>query len=200
MREQKHQAIVQAATQVFLKRGYELTSMDDIAQQAGVSKRTVYQHFGNKEQLFQKILLAHWQQVYLNQQPLFSLNKSISANLKHFSQIFLNFLYQPQTIDLFRLLISESPRFPMLAESLLVNGKAPFTQELVRFLERQKQDGHLRIKDPERAAAIFLGQLKEYHFWPMMLGFTHETALPKQDQLIAEAIAIFMKYYLVEEA
>ncbi len=197
MRERKNQAIIAAATQVFLKKGFESASMDEIAAVAEVSKRTVYQHFGNKEQLFQKILVEYWQAVNVNQQSLFNSDQSIAVNLKHFAQIFLDFLYRPQTIDLFRLLITESQRFPSLTQSLLVNGKAPFTQELIRFLDQQKKTGVLRIKDTERAASFFLGQLKEYHFWPMMLGFTQETSIPKRDQLITEAITIFIKYYSI---
>ena len=197
MKERKNQAIIAAATQVFLKKGFESASMDEIAAVAEVSKRTVYQHFGNKEQLFQKILVEYWQAMNVNQQSLFNPDQSIAVNLKHFAQIFLDFLYRPQTIDLFRLLISESQRFPSLTQSLLVNGKAPFTQELIRFLDQQKKKGVLRIKDTERAASFFLGQLKEYHFWPMMLGFTQEMSFPKRDQLITEAITIFIKYYSI---
>ena len=109
-------------------------------------------------------------------------------------------MYQPQTIDLFRLLVSESARFPALAQSLVINDKAPFTQQLTQFLEQQKKAGRLSIKDTERAAAFFMGQLKEYHFWPMMLGFVSTSALPKKDALIAEAVAIFEKFYLTSKS
>lgn len=197
MRARKNSAIINAATQIFLKKGFESASMDEIAAAAGVSKRTVYQHFENKEQLFQQILTLYWQEaIGISKQLLFNSEQSIAMNLKHFARIFLDFLYQPQTIDLFRLLISESVRFPNLAQSLVINGKAPFTQELIIFLDQQKKAGRLFMKDTGRAAAFFIGQLKEYHFWPMMLGFIPESNLPKKDALIAEAVAIFEKFYL----
>ena len=61
MKARKNAAIIAAAAQIFLKKGFESASMDEIASVAGVSKRTVYQHFANKEQLFQQILTEHWQ-------------------------------------------------------------------------------------------------------------------------------------------
>src|SRR5438093_129172 len=54
----KHAAIVQAATALFLRNGYQGTSVDDIAATAAVSKQTVYKNFGDKEQLFAAIILG----------------------------------------------------------------------------------------------------------------------------------------------
>ncbi|MEU0812419.1 TetR/AcrR family transcriptional regulator [Streptomyces sp. NPDC005970] len=54
----KHEAIMEAATAVFMEKGYSGTSMDDIARLAAVSKQTVYKHFADKEKLFAEIVLA----------------------------------------------------------------------------------------------------------------------------------------------
>ena len=59
----KHAAILEAATQVFLAKGYLGTSMEEIATMAGVSKQTVYKHFADKETLFAEIVLATTDQV-----------------------------------------------------------------------------------------------------------------------------------------
>src|SRR5947209_20600245 len=61
--ERKHRAIVEAATMAFLSKGYLGTNMDEIAALAAVSKRTVYQHFVDKERLFTQIVLATTDQV-----------------------------------------------------------------------------------------------------------------------------------------
>src|SRR5437588_46985 len=52
----KRDAILDGAWGVFLKHGYALATMDEIAAAAGVSKRTVYDHFPSKEQLFGAIV------------------------------------------------------------------------------------------------------------------------------------------------
>ncbi len=49
--DKKRQAILVAARELFVQRGYELTSVDAISARAGVSKRTVYDHFGDKERI-----------------------------------------------------------------------------------------------------------------------------------------------------
>ncbi|WP_203417370.1 TetR/AcrR family transcriptional regulator [Jiangella ureilytica] len=54
--DEKHEAIVRAAREVFLSNGYLGTNMDLIASRSGVSKQTVYTHFGNKEALFLEIV------------------------------------------------------------------------------------------------------------------------------------------------
>ena len=59
----KHREIIEAATAVFMKLGYEGTSMEQIAAKAGVSKQTVYKHFADKERLFSDIVLATTGQV-----------------------------------------------------------------------------------------------------------------------------------------
>src|SRR2546426_6345147 len=61
--ERKHRAIVEAATTAFLGKGYLGTNMDEIAALAAVSKRTVYQHFVDKDRLFSEIVLATTDQI-----------------------------------------------------------------------------------------------------------------------------------------
>ena len=56
--ERKRQAIAEAATEAFLSNGYTRTSMDDIARLAGVSKQTIYMHFGDKERLLFEVVMA----------------------------------------------------------------------------------------------------------------------------------------------
>src|SRR3989442_14994974 len=60
---QKRKLILDAATQAFLSRGYDGTSMDDVAAMAAVSKPTVYKYFADKERLFTEIILATTDQV-----------------------------------------------------------------------------------------------------------------------------------------
>ena len=55
-KSKKRAIILEGAIDVFIDMGYELASMDKIAEVAGVSKRTVYNHFGSKENLFQVII------------------------------------------------------------------------------------------------------------------------------------------------
>ena len=61
--DRKHRSMVEAARILFLKQGYEGTSMEEIAVKAAVSKQTVYKHFADKKRLFEEIVLATTSQV-----------------------------------------------------------------------------------------------------------------------------------------
>lgn len=198
-KERKNQAIIIAAVKIFMEKGFELTCMDEIADHAGVSKRTIYDHFGSKENLFQAILIKHWSQVFNQQESIFLNAQSPPAALTNFAKKFLAFLYQPATIDLLRLLISESPRFPDIAGKLVVESKGPFTRELIAYLDRQKKLGKLKMTDTSRAASYFMGMLKEHHFWPMMIGFTHQKDFIDREKMIKEIVENFLKMYRVIE-
>lgn len=190
----KHKSIIEAAKELFLNLGYNNTSVDAIAKKAVVSKRTIYDHFENKQKLFGFIIVEHWKQSAITTIDLFEEDQSIDTNLTNFAVTFLNFLYQADTINLFRLLISERNNFPDIIGSLLINDKAPFTYKLIEFLQKNKNDGILLIDDTEVAAAHFMGLLKEYHFWPMMLGFTNKKTVD-QPELIKNAVEIFVRAY-----
>ena len=193
--EQKRLAILAAAKKVFLNQGFAMSSMDKIAASAQVSKKTVYHHFNNKEQLFQHMLSEHWVQHVDNIDVLFNDNGSITSNLTRFCEVFFKFLYDKNTIDLFRVLISESSRFPDLIDCILQGNQAPFTQQLVAFIKARQQCGELTVANPECAAAYFMGLLKEVHFWPMMLGFVKTTKPRNKKGLVEDAIAIFVGFY-----
>lgn len=193
----KRTAIIEAAKKIFLNQGFGSSSMDDIALQAQVSKKTVYHHFANKEVLFHDMLAEHWTMLYSKNKILFDDKLTVVENLKRFANLFLDFLYHEDTIDLFRILISESNRFPNLVENILVNDKAPFTRALILFLKEKNKSKELNITNPERSASYFMGLLKEDHFWPMMLGFVKTKKLKNKNALVDEAIEMFVNFYKV---
>ncbi len=78
--EIKHMAIMAAAKELFLKHGYAAISVDEIAQKASVSKRTIYDHFGNKQDLFTVVLQEHWSSILQIKGALFDMDNSIEIN------------------------------------------------------------------------------------------------------------------------
>ena len=197
--ELKREAILQAATKVFMAQGFKATSVDVVAQEAGVSKKTLYHHFGNKEGLFRTMLEAHWMALFQRQTVLFAESLSVKDNLLQFADAFFTFLYDPNTVNLFRILIAESRHFPDLADTILIGNKAPFTRALIAFLEEQTHKGTLRCDNAHRAAAFFMGLLKEDHFWPMMLGFVAVQEPFDTKALAQEAIDLFLHFYVSDK-
>ena len=107
----KHRAILEAATTAFLANGYLGTNMDEIATRASVSKRTVYQHFADKERLFAEIVLATTDEIdALVRLVADSLAETddVAGDLRELARRFLADLMQPQLLRLRRLVIASA--------------------------------------------------------------------------------------------
>src|SRR2546430_11247427 len=107
----KHRSIMAAATTVFLKKGYVGTSMDEIAEIAGVSKQTVYKHFADKDRLFAEIVLATTDDVDQAVRVLASTladTRDVERDLREVARRFLGRLMAPQLLRLRRLVIANA--------------------------------------------------------------------------------------------
>ncbi|MET8584768.1 TetR/AcrR family transcriptional regulator [Streptomyces collinus] len=158
----KHKAIMDAATQAFLAKGYSGTSMDDIAKLAAVSKQTVYKHFADKEKLFAEIVLATTGQV----EAMVNLVAGIPAdadrleeNLSRLAGRFLTALTQPEVLRLRRLIIANADTFPELGASWYEQGFERVLATLALTFGRLADAGLLRVDDPLLAAHHFSGLL-----------------------------------------
>ncbi|MFC8274572.1 TetR/AcrR family transcriptional regulator [Streptomyces sp. NPDC057271] len=158
----KHQAILEAATTVFLDKGYSGTSMDDIAKLAAVSKQTVYKHFADKEKLFAEIVLATTDRI----DGMIDLVADVPAdadtldeNLARLAHRFLTALTQPQVIQLRRLIIANAGAFPALGAAWYEHGFERVLATLAATFERLTDRGALRTDDPMLAAHHFAGLL-----------------------------------------
>jgi TetR/AcrR family transcriptional repressor of mexJK operon len=153
----KHTAIIQAATTLFLRNGYQGTSIDDIAATAAVSKQTVYKNFGDKEQLFGAIILG----VTATAEEFADLlanapeDDDVEAELRTIARRYLGSVMRPQVLQLRRLVIAEAGRFPDLARTYYERAPLRVLNALAAKLGRLAERGLLRIDDPSTAADHF---------------------------------------------
>jgi TetR/AcrR family transcriptional regulator, mexJK operon transcriptional repressor len=154
----KRRAIVEAATDAFLRNGYLGTSMDEIAALAGVSKQTVYKHFADKERLFSEIVTATVDEAG---DPVFEeLEKledsgDVEADLRELARRQLGMVMRPKLMQLRRLVIGEAGRFPDLGRIFYERGAGRSVATLAAAFERLAARGALELDDPELAAAHF---------------------------------------------
>ncbi|MEU5639052.1 TetR/AcrR family transcriptional regulator [Streptomyces milbemycinicus] len=158
----KHEAIMEAATAVFMEKGYSGTSMDDIAKLAAVSKQTVYKHFADKEKLFAEIVLATSGRI----DGMIDLVADIPAdpdaledNLHRLARQFLAALTQPQVLQLRRLIIANADTFPDLGTAWYEQGFERVLATLAATFQRLADEGLLRVDEPLLAANHFSGLL-----------------------------------------
>ncbi|MDA8372435.1 MAG: TetR/AcrR family transcriptional regulator [Nocardiopsaceae bacterium] len=158
----KRQAIMAAATETFLAKGYSGTSMDDIAKRAAVSKQTVYKHFFDKDKLFTAIVLATTDQV----DGMVHLAADIPTdaagleeNLGALARRFITTLTQPQVLQLRRLVIANADAFPELGATWYEEGFERVLATLAATFQRLADHGLLTMDDPRMAADHFAGLL-----------------------------------------
>lgn len=156
----KHRAIVEAATAAFLSRGYLGTSMDEIAAMAAVSKRTVYQHFVEKERLFTEIVLATTDEVdeavRLVAESLAD-TRDVRQDLTELARRLFSALMQPRLLQLRRLIIANADLFPELGRAWYKRGFERVVVTLATHFRRLTEQGLLRVDDPLLAAHHFVG-------------------------------------------
>lgn len=157
---EKSATILKGAMQEFLKHGYAGTSMDQIAKVAGVSKATVYSHFGEKESLFNAVIQDLVQEKFqtvmslerpesLGQDPKQVLSEMVTKMLE-------NTLSDRNFHNFIRIIIGESGRFPELAKAYVNNLAKPGITALTNYL---KSHPELKLEDPEATVRIIVGSL-----------------------------------------
>ncbi|MEW2418662.1 TetR/AcrR family transcriptional regulator [Streptomyces sp. NPDC046866] len=158
----KHQGILDAATTVFLDKGYSGTSMDDIARLAAVSKQTVYKHFADKEKLFAEVVLATTDRIDAMVDLVADVPAEADAleeNLTRLARRFLATLTQPQVLQLRRLIIANADAFPELGAAWYEQGFERVLATLAATFRRLTDQGVLGAGDPMLAAHHFAGLL-----------------------------------------
>ena len=151
----KRRAILEAATSLFLRQGYLGTSMDEIAALAAVSKQTVYKHFADKGHLFSEIVTSTVNEasdtVYEEVRNLQD-SGDLEADLRDLARRQLALVMQPRILQLRRLVIGESGRFPELGRTFYDRGPGRTIEALSATFERLAKRGLLRLDDPLLAA------------------------------------------------
>jgi len=109
-------AILGAALAEFSKQGYAATRLDDVARRAGVAKGTIYLHFKDKEALFQELVRVQLNPVVATFEAALTSELPLRTIIDQAIEVFVRDIYGTHRKQVMRLIITEGPRFPTLAE------------------------------------------------------------------------------------
>ncbi len=191
----KRQAILSAAKDLFLKLGYEGSSMDAIAQEAGVSKLTVYNHFQDKENLFIAAVENHCD----NQLPPLDFdlkaNMTIETALYNIAIRFQNIIYSKEGLELHRLMCSMTQQNPRLVHNFFHAGPARVLNHMTRLLEQAYQQQKLATANSKLAAEQFLSLFCGHQHMRVLFDMEAAPTDAQQRQLAHQHIEFFVRAY-----
>jgi AcrR family transcriptional regulator len=113
---ERRAAIIEAALEEFIARGFAATRLDDIARRAGVAKGTIYLHFKDKESMFEELISTAIVPLLGRLVPPPSMNGSVREALEGFANAFIQEVATTRRGDIVRLIVAEGPRFPAIAD------------------------------------------------------------------------------------
>jgi AcrR family transcriptional regulator len=144
------------ASELFLARGYDCVSVDDIVRDVGGSKTNIYRFYAGKDGLFLAAMGDLGQSIALPLKRLKLGGLPFEAGLRKFAETLLTVLLQEPHLAFQRLVITEALRHPQLAQTWYQNGPALTQSVLKSFLTEQQALGCVRQDvDPARAAVLF---------------------------------------------
>src|SRR5262245_51987812 len=113
---ERRQAIIEAAMEEFIARGFAATRLDDIARRAGVAKGTIYLHFKDKESMFEELIRTAIVPLVGRMQGLPPTGGSVRDLVEAFALNFIQEVVTTRRGDIVRLIVAEGPRFPAIAD------------------------------------------------------------------------------------
>lgn len=195
--ERKRAAILQAASDVFLANGYVGASMDDVAARAGVSKQTLYKHFGDKETLFHELVITTvvTADAARGDEPIV-LGDDVEADLRRFARHLLHGVMQPHVLQLRRVVIAEATRFPRLGREFHDVGLGKTVARLALTIGDLQARGVVDVADPELAAQHLNWLVLSIPLnRAMLLGDDHGVTAEELDRYADAGVAAFLRAY-----
>ena len=189
----KTEAILDAAVEVIGQRGLG-APMEAIARRAGVSKQTVYNHYGSKAELIRALMARR---VAIITAPLHAPEAIDNPReaLEGFARSMLETLVINKSYAVMRVMIQGAVEMPDMAREIFEAGPRQTRRQLAAFLAEETRRGRMDAPDPEQAAEFFAGMVMSHHQLRGLLGLPSDKSAEQFAALAAEAANRFMRAY-----
>ena len=190
----KGAAILEAAKRMFTVHGFDGVSMDQIAAEAGVSKLTVYSHFGDKETLFAAAVKSHCEQGLPDALFAELPDMPLRERLLDIARAFFAMVSAPDAIAGHRILCSPKMANSQLPQMFWEAGPKRVQAAFAEMLVRRMSAGELDVADPALASAQFFALLKGEPHAQLVFGCC---AVPVEsiEPHLAASVDMFLRAY-----
>ena len=188
----KTEPVLVAAEKLFLRQGFELTSMQDVATAAGVAKATVYSNFPSKEDLFAAVIHRRAEHSKLDLSHVDLDSADLPATLLELACAFLTDIYSREQVELFQTVVADARRFPKLGQMMI---EGPFVEthgKIMQYLEQRVAAGDIAYDDPHMAAEYFISIIKAGRHIPLVFNQPVEVGRLTIRSIAKGAVDIFL--------
>jgi len=186
---ERRAAIVEAALEEFIARGFAATRLDDIARRAGVAKGTIYLHFKDKESMFEELVRIVIVPVVERLTALPPPTGSVRDLVEAFASNFLREVANTRRGDLVRLIVAEGPRFPAVADFYYREVVSRGIAGMRALIELGIARGEIREKNLARFPQILVAPAMIAVIWQSL--FARHAPLDAQEMLRVHLDLIF---------
>lgn len=192
----RDERLIEVATALFMERGFDGTSIDAVAETAGVSKPTVYARYKDKRELFAAVLrqrIATWLaplSAAAEAQANSTAPKDVRTALYDLSREMIRCSVVPGAMALKRILVAQAVDFPELAKLAHEEGRLRGVRAIATLLQSFADRGELTIDDPELAAEMFLNLVLGHESRMALYGITTDPA--EQERRTRAAVDLFL--------
>ena len=172
---ERPQEIVEAAFVEFSRNGYATTTLEQIAERAGVTKGTIYVYFDNKEHLFISMVHEAMKATLDTIKDMFERHEGSTADLlrAQFSFIYEHIVEDERRREVARMLIAEASRFPELADRYHREVQSPCQELLQKTIQRGIDRGEIRQSAVTECPLVIIAPIALVDIWMMMFGDRH---------------------------
>lgn len=190
----KRAAILDAAKRMFTAHGFERVSMDQIAAEAGVSKLTVYSHFGDKETLFSAAISAKCEEQL--SAGLFAVDPAspLRERLLGIGRAFLALVNSEESLAIHRVVTTQPPP-AKLGQLFWEAGPRRVQVAFESFLRQEIAAGALEIPDVHRAASQFFCLLKGELHMLLLCGCCDAIDEGEAEAHVQATVDLFLRAY-----
>lgn len=189
----KREAVLKAARTIFVRSGYRGASMDAIAEEAPVSKPTLYSHFGSKHELFVAVIQTQCTSLVGSMDRAKTLGLPPETGIRAIAESFVQTIFNPESLALYRLIIAEHSHCPELAQLMDKTVIQPNLDLLSAYLQALHDSGALTIPDPSASGQLLLGMLKGIPHFRCLTGLRESLSREEERRLIDSAVHYFLR-------
>jgi AcrR family transcriptional regulator len=190
--ELRRAAFLEAARDVFLESGYEAANMAEIVKRAGGSLSTLYSQFGGKKGLFEAMIDARVTELTAQMHIELAAHAPLKEGLRRIGETFLLKQTQPESLDVFRLMVAQAKKFPEMAEAWSKRAPEAVRKALADYLSDRAKAGEIKITNPDLAASVFFDLVRSRIQFRALLMPSYQPTEAEIRDTVDRAVKVFL--------